>query len=118
VRKLPSDIHPIVQALWCDPKCFDAMADHLRVLERDRDSLAAVAPLSETPVVVISSVDQGPEQLAVHRSLADASVAGRHIVAGRSAHWVQFDEPELIIAAVKDLIEFARSEDHRRLTTR
>ena len=36
--------HPIVQALWCDPKCFHAMADHLLVLERDRDSLAAVAP--------------------------------------------------------------------------
>jgi pimeloyl-ACP methyl ester carboxylesterase len=30
VRKLPSDIHPVVQALWCQPKCFQAMADHLR----------------------------------------------------------------------------------------
>jgi hypothetical protein len=30
VRKLPSDIHPGVQALWCQPKCFQAMADHLR----------------------------------------------------------------------------------------
>ena len=118
VRKLPSDIHPTVQALWCNPKCFHAMADHLLVLERDRDSLAAVAPLPETPVVVISSVDQEPEQLALHRSLADASVAGRHIVARRSAHWVQFDEPELIIGAVRDLIELTRSEDRRRTTTR
>jgi len=34
VRKLPRDVHPIVQALWCDPKCFHAMADHLQALER------------------------------------------------------------------------------------
>src|SRR5881628_3477056 len=25
VRKLPPDVHPIVQALWCQPKCFQSM---------------------------------------------------------------------------------------------
>src|SRR5919204_4046178 len=30
VRKLPPDVHPVVQALWCQPKCFQAMANHLR----------------------------------------------------------------------------------------
>ena len=29
VRKLPPDIHPVVEALWCQPKCFHSMADHL-----------------------------------------------------------------------------------------
>ena len=108
VRKLPPEIHPIVQALWCDPKCFHAMADHLLALERDRESIAAVVPPREVPLVVISSGDQSPEQLAVHQSLAKRSVAGRHLVAARSAHWVQFDEPELVVAAVKELIQSAR----------
>src|SRR4030095_11788518 len=44
VRKLPADVHPIVQALWCDPKCFHAMADHLLAFERDRESIAAAVP--------------------------------------------------------------------------
>ena len=26
VRKLPPDVHPIVQEHWCRPKCFRAMA--------------------------------------------------------------------------------------------
>ena len=33
VRKLPPDVHPIVQTIWCQPKCFHAMADHLAALE-------------------------------------------------------------------------------------
>jgi hypothetical protein len=36
--------------------------------------------------------------------LAEASDAGRHIIAARSAHWVQFDEPELVIDAVRELV--------------
>lgn len=106
VRKLPPDVHPIVQALWCQPKCFHAMADHLLALERDRIAIGAAMPPREVPIVVISSGDQPAEYLAAHRKLADASVAGRHVVATRSAHWIQFDEPHIIVAAVRKLIEF------------
>lgn len=108
VRTLPSEIHPIVQALWCDPKCFHAMSDHLRVLERHGAPIAAARPPREVPVVVISSGDQTAEQLAVHRSVAASSTAGRHIVATRSSHWIQFHEPELIVDAVRVLAESAR----------
>ena len=108
VRKLPPEIHPIVQALWCDPKCFHAMADHLAALEHDREAIAAVIPPREIPLVVISSGDQPAEQLAAHRNLAAASAAGRHIVAARSAHWIQFDEPGLIVDAVTDLTKSFR----------
>ena len=110
VRKLPPAVHPTVQALWCQPKCFHAMADHLRALERDRESMAAVMPPRDVPIVVISSGAQPADQLAAHRTLAGASPQGRHVVAARSTHWIQFDEPELIVAAVKELVESARLE--------
>jgi pimeloyl-ACP methyl ester carboxylesterase len=109
VRKLPPEVHPIVQALWCQPKCFHAMADHLLALERDGASMAAVSPPREIPVIVISSGDQPPEQIAAHRMLADSSFGGRHITATRSGHWIQFDEPDLIVAAVRELVELQRS---------
>jgi pimeloyl-ACP methyl ester carboxylesterase len=113
VRKLPSDVHPVVQALWCDPKCFHAMADHLLTLERHRESIAAAVPPREVPLVVISSGDQPAEQLAAHRRLAETSVAGRHLVAARSAHWIQFDEPEFVVDAVRKLTESARNKMSR-----
>jgi pimeloyl-ACP methyl ester carboxylesterase len=105
VRKLPSDIHPVVQALWCQPKCFYAMAEHLGVLEREGVSLSGFSPPGDIPVIVISSGNQPPEQIAAHRMLAERSADGRHVIAGRSAHWVQFDEPELVVALVRELVE-------------
>ena len=104
VRKLPPDVHPIVQAHWCQPKCFSAMADHLRVLEREGTVMGSLIPRPEIPVVVISSGDQPAEQIAAHRMLAERSDDGRHVIAARSAHWVQFDEPELVVAVVRELV--------------
>jgi pimeloyl-ACP methyl ester carboxylesterase len=108
VRKLPAAIHPIVQSHWCNPKCFHAMADHLAALERHRESIAAVTAPPEVPLVVISSADQPADQLALHRRLAGASSGGRHVRAAHSAHWIQFDEPELVIEAVKGLVDSVR----------
>jgi pimeloyl-ACP methyl ester carboxylesterase len=113
VRKLPSDLHPVVQEHWCQPKCFHAMADHLLTLERDRESIAAASPPREIPVVVISGANQGPQQQAAHRMLAEESVAGRHVMAVRGAHWVQFDQPELIVEAVRELVAAERAARSR-----
>jgi pimeloyl-ACP methyl ester carboxylesterase len=107
-RKLPPSVQPIVQAHWCQPKCFRAMADHLRVLERDASSIASLKPPREIPLVVISSRDQPTENLVAHRMLTEASLDGRHVVATRSTHWVQFDEPELVVAVVRELVESQR----------
>jgi pimeloyl-ACP methyl ester carboxylesterase len=112
VRKLPPAVHPIVQAHWCQPKCFHAMADHFLTLDRDRDSIATLIPLRGVPLVVISSGDQPADQVAAHRILAEASVRGRHLVAARSTHWVQFDEPELVVEAVRDLVSAASANEN------
>ena len=109
VRKLPPRVHPVVQALWCQPKCFHAIAEHLLALERDGALISTMIPPREVPVVVISSGSQPTESLAAHRMLAEASAQGRHVVATRSAHWVQFDEPDLIVEIVRELVEDARA---------
>jgi pimeloyl-ACP methyl ester carboxylesterase len=115
VRKLPPSTYPLMQSIWSQPKCFHAMADHLLTLERDAGAIARLVVPGEIPTVVISSGNQPPEQLGAHRVLAGASNAGRHIMAARSAHWVQFDEPELIIGAVRELVESHRAAPRRAL---
>ena len=110
VRKLPADVHPIVQAHWSDPKCFHAMRDHMLALTRHHASIAAVRLPRDVPLVVISGGDQSPDELAAHRKLSETSSAGRHVVADRSAHWIQFDQPDLIVSAVRELTESARPE--------
>jgi pimeloyl-ACP methyl ester carboxylesterase len=104
VRKLPPEVHPIVQTLWCQPKCFRAMADHFDALPEMAACAAGVRTLGDIPLVVVSSGDQPPEIVARHRALAGLSSNGRHVVASRSGHWIQFDEPDLVVSTVRDLV--------------
>jgi hypothetical protein len=43
--------------------------------------------------------------MAAHGNLAARSDAWRHVIAARSAHGVQFDQPELIVGLVRQLVE-------------
>lgn len=104
VRKLPEELHPIMQQHWCQPKCFHAMADHLLVLQREATAIGAMTPPPDMPVVVLSGGHQPSNQVAAHRALAARSSRGRHIVAQKSGHWILFDEPELIVSAVNDMV--------------
>jgi pimeloyl-ACP methyl ester carboxylesterase len=113
VRKLPPDVHPLVQTLWCRPKCFRSMAEHLASLEEAAASVNAIAALPQVPLVVISSADQSAAVIDRHRQLARLSPKGRHVIAARSGHWIQFDEPELVVAIIRETVEGARSPRER-----
>ena len=110
VRKLPPESHPVVQALWCRPKCFEAMAEHIRVLPEATASAASIASLGELPLIVISSGDQTPDVRAAHEKLAKMSSRGRVVLASKSGHWVPYDEPELIVDAIREIVEHSRAQ--------
>jgi pimeloyl-ACP methyl ester carboxylesterase len=108
VRKLPPETYPLMQEFWSQPKCYRSMADHLAALERDAADIARIETPASIPTIVISSGNQPQAQIDAHRQLAEASRGGRHVIAARSTHWVQFDEPELIIEAIRDLVQRQR----------
>jgi pimeloyl-ACP methyl ester carboxylesterase len=112
MRKLPPATYPLMQAFWSEPKCYYAMADYLAALERDGASIAQVASSAEIPTIVISSGNQSAEHIAMQRMLADAAHVGRHVIAARSSHWVQLDEPELVVDAVRTLILWNSQNHH------
>ena len=109
VRKLPPETYPLMQEFWSQPKCYYAMADHLAALERDGAAIARIVSPPEIPTIVISSGNQPQEHIEAQRLLATASRGGRHVIAARSSHWIQFDEPELVTAAVRELVDRSRS---------
>jgi len=101
VRKLPPEIYPVVQAMWCRPKCFAAMADHLRMMIEAGAAVAGIDSLDDVPLVVISSGDQPPSVVEAHHALAALSTRGRVVIAEKSGHWIPYDEPELILEAIR-----------------
>ncbi len=86
------------------------------------------APLGDKPVVVLTSgllrtyakqeagQDATPGflesvaqrwKVSRHQALADSSSRGRTIVATKSGHYIQFDEPELVVGAIRDVVRDA-----------
>jgi pimeloyl-ACP methyl ester carboxylesterase len=108
VRKLPPEIHPMVQALWCDPKCFRGMAEQLGALGAMGDAARGVTSLGEIPFAVVSGGDQPADIKAAQQALARLSSRGRHVVAAKSGHWIQLDEPDLLVSVVREIVDEAR----------
>ena len=77
-------------------------------LEETAAAASRVSALPNVPLVIISSGDQPSETIAKHRELARLSSESRHLVAGRSGHWIQFDEPDLVVSVIRHIVEHAR----------
>jgi pimeloyl-ACP methyl ester carboxylesterase len=108
VQKLPPEIHPFVQMVWSQSKCFRAMADHLAALGPTAAAAGGLTSLGDVPLVIVSSGDQPADVVDKHRQLARLSQNGRHVIATTSGHWIQFDDPDLVVATIRDLIDSVR----------
>ena len=73
--------------------------------------------LPDVPVVVITSAYNGENETdkerweelkACHQKLSDGVTDGRHVVASRSGHYIQINEPELVIDAIKSVCDKVR----------
>ena len=77
--------------------------------------IRTTGPLPNVPLVVLSRGkppvgESGREQMwaALQQDLADQSPRGTHIIARKGGHYIQNDEPELVIQTIKDLVTQAR----------
>lgn len=108
VGKLPPEAWPIIQAHWCQPKSFLGMADHLENLPRNAAQCSADCDLGDLPLIVLSAVDSSPVRLDEHERMAKLSRQGRWALAKKSGHWIQLDQPELVVSAIREVIGMAR----------
>lgn len=98
IRKLPRDVWPMIQAHWCDPKCFDTMGRYLKALPENAATVAG-APL-QVPAIVLSAENASAAQRADHQRMG---LHGRMEIVEDSGHWIQLDRPEVVIRAVREL---------------
>jgi len=112
VRKMPPETWPIVRAHWCLPKSFEGMADYLESLPASAAEAAALDQRlrqpGAIPITVLSAANAPPQQLEEREAWARRSPRGRHIIARKSGHWIQLDEPELVVQAIREMADFVR----------
>ncbi len=113
LTKLPLKVRRLIRMHWSSPKFFWTMANQLQSLPQCAREVAGCSIPTHIPVTVISGIHQPPEILARHAAIANHSSQGKHIVACKSAHWIQFDEPELIVEAVRELASHRWTADLR-----
>lgn len=94
VRKLPKEVWPMVKMHWSDEKCFDTMAQYL---ERLPDNAAAASQQGWPEGLPITA-------LTVLTSVPDLPAGVTHRVAKHSGHWIQLDEPELVLDAIREML--------------
>ena len=104
VQKLPRETWPIVRANWSRPRAFIAMAAALDSLPSSASEAAAMPVPAEIPVVILSAGSATPEELAERDAWAAHSQHGHHIRTEGTGHWLQLDRPELVIDAVRSVM--------------
>jgi pimeloyl-ACP methyl ester carboxylesterase len=88
-------------------------AEEIAVLRRERRDDPQV--YGEMPLVVITrgrpesdwTLVREEERRATHKAFASASRRGRWLLAERSGHHVQIEQPEIVVAAIRDLLSAA-----------
>lgn len=105
LRKLPADLWPIMGAHWCQPRCFRTLAEYLQRLPDACALQPDPAALRDLPLTVISAGKTDPAVQDAHRRTAALSARGRHVVAEGCGHWVQLDDPEIVISEIRRVIE-------------
>jgi pimeloyl-ACP methyl ester carboxylesterase len=110
LAKLPPQTVRLIRERWGHPKFFLAMARYIQSLPACAAAAFRCDIPSHIPVTVISGAHQTGVRLAEHKALAGHSHHGRHIVAGKGAHWVHLDQPELIVQVFREMAAAMKSE--------
>jgi pimeloyl-ACP methyl ester carboxylesterase len=107
VAKLPRELHSTVRAHWSRPKGFLAMAEYLEALPACAAVGLTMSVPANIPVTILSAGNATGEELRERDAWATRSGRGRHIKVPGTGHWLQLERPELIVAAVREMIKAA-----------
>jgi pimeloyl-ACP methyl ester carboxylesterase len=96
VRKLPKRVWPMVQMHWSDEKCFETMAEYLEMLPENAAFAEEIGwPSEHIPAIVITIAGVTPR----------LPPGCRHRTAEKCGHWIQLDQPELVVTAIEELLQ-------------
>lgn len=104
IGKLPPETWPCIAAHWSTPKCLAAMAGCLESLPDCARAAIAMPVPSNIPLTVISAANAEPSEMRERDECVRQSETGTHIRAANAGHWIQLEEPELVIDAVRRLV--------------
>jgi pimeloyl-ACP methyl ester carboxylesterase len=110
VGKMPREVWPMVAAHWAHPKSFLGMAAHFESLPESADEIMRTPPIERIPVTVLTAGNNSPVPEEQIRAIATNV---RHVVAHGCGHWIHLDRPDLVVDAVRALVQTVFTEVHQ-----
>jgi pimeloyl-ACP methyl ester carboxylesterase len=101
LEKLPPETWPLIRRNWTRSQSFVTLARYFQALPESCADGARFASLGDLPLTVLSGAHLDDRQLAEHATLAALSTRGQHIVARQGRHWIQLDDPDLIVDVIR-----------------
>jgi pimeloyl-ACP methyl ester carboxylesterase len=109
ITALPSDVRPMFLARFRTPKAIEANASEWQSSFDSAAQVRATGKLGDIPLVVLTrGRDLNPSWKKLQDDLATLSSNSQHIIASNSAHGIQGDEPELVVDAIRHVVEALR----------
>jgi hypothetical protein len=123
--KLPPDIRPMMLATWLQSRTLKTMVDENDAFPENIAQLKTTGTLGDLPLVVLTPTGKEEwlpglppgspinEQFFQHwmtmqQDLATLSSNSTHVFAEKSSHLIPIDEPELVVAAIRQVVETVR----------
>lgn len=109
LSKTPTAIRAPLRTFWVQSSTLRALASQIDNAPRSAATVfEAATDLGDLPLVVLTAANPGASRLAHQRQTTSRSRAGRHVVATSSGHWIPLEESELIVDAVREIVESVR----------
>jgi len=118
-QKFPPSIRPLAKALYSQTqfgKTFAQESAAVSISMNQVKQIRQTKPFPDIPLIVLSAgkpefditQDVLQKLQELHADLANESPQGVHIVAHESGHAIQLDKPELVIDAIRQVVEKVR----------
>ncbi|MEN8764194.1 MAG: alpha/beta fold hydrolase, partial [Thiogranum sp.] len=116
---MPDDVRLLARSLVNSSEAYQAIRDELISFRRSAAQVRNAGPLPDVPLVVVSRGQQAwpdtPKGNKLERvwsrlqnDLAERQVHVPHLFAQNSGHYVQLDEPSVVVSAVRSVITSIR----------
>jgi pimeloyl-ACP methyl ester carboxylesterase len=104
VGKMPRKVWPAVAAHWSRPGFYAGLRSHIASIPSTVREMQAAEPIPSLPVTILTPGNAVPLS---HEQLGQIGDSVRQVMAPKCEHWIHLDEPELVIDAIRMLLDGA-----------
>lgn len=106
IGKIPREIWPALAAHWSRPAFYAGVCAHLQSIPDTVREMSAAKPVHGIPVLVLTPDSATP---LTDEQLRAVGENARQAIVPNSAHWVHLDQPKMVIEAIREAVETART---------